>query len=237
MLDYIENRTFDEISIGESARLKRTLTQKDIELFAIMSGDVNPAHVDAEYAKDDIFHKIIAQGMWGASLLSTVLGTELPGPGTIYLDQTLKFEHPVAIGDTITVILTVANKNLEKHIIELDCQCINQEGKTVISGLATVIAPTIKVKRKRVELPKVELKESKDDLTKLFGKHNCTYSGGEFFNRIWIVNFKGEEFHIFTSKRGTQFSIVAKYKDKKSDICIEFLTEFDKLIKGLEDGN
>ena len=81
------------------------------------------------------------------------------------------------------------------------------------------------------------LKESKDDLTKLFGKHNCTYSGGEFFNRIWIVNFKGEEFHIFTSKRGTQFSIVAKYKDKKSDICIEFLTEFDKLIKGLEDGN
>src|ERR1700722_13635560 len=127
---YIENRTFDELKIGDSASINRTLTLKDIKLFSIMSGDVNPAHVDAEYAKDDMFHKIIGQGMWGASLLSTVLGTELPGPGTIYLDQTLKFEHPVALGDTITVTLTVANKKPEKHIIELDCKCINQLGKT-----------------------------------------------------------------------------------------------------------
>jgi len=161
-MTYIENHIFDEITIGESASLKRTLTQKDIELFAVMSGDVNPAHVDAEYAKDDMFHKIIGHGMWGASLLSTVLGTELPGPGTIYLDQTLKFEHPVALGDTLTVTLTVVNKKPEKHIIELDCKCINQLGKTVISGLATVIAPTEKVKRKRIELPKVELKNPKN---------------------------------------------------------------------------
>ena len=88
-MSFIENRTFDELKIGDSARIERTLTPKDIELFSIMSGDVNPAHVDAEYAKDDMFHKIIAQGMWGAALISTVLGTELPGPGTIYLDQTL----------------------------------------------------------------------------------------------------------------------------------------------------
>jgi phosphotransacetylase/acyl dehydratase len=157
-MNYIENRIFDEISIGEFASLQRTLTQKDIELFAIMSGDVNPAHVDAAYAKDDLFHKIIAHGMWGASLLSTVLGTELPGPGTIYLEQTLKFEHPVAIGDTITVTLTVVDKKSEKHIIHFECSCVNQEGKTVISGLATVIAPTTKIKRKRVELPTVEFK-------------------------------------------------------------------------------
>jgi phosphate acetyltransferase len=161
-MSYIENRVFDEISIGDSASLKHLLTQEDIELFAVMSGDVNPAHVDEEYAKNDMFHKIIAQGMWGASFLSTVLGTELPGPGTIYLDQTLKFEHPIAIGDTITVTLTVINKKTEKHIIELDCKCINQEGKTVISGLATVIAPTEKVKRERIKLPKVELKREKD---------------------------------------------------------------------------
>ena len=102
IMAFIENRTFDELKIGDSASIKRTLTLKDIELFSIMSGDVNPAHVDAEYAKDDMFHQIIAQGMWGASLISTVLGTELPGPGTIYLDQTLKFTAPVVPGDTIT---------------------------------------------------------------------------------------------------------------------------------------
>ncbi len=79
----IENRTFDEISIGDEASLSRTLTWRDIELFAAMSGDVNPAHVDAEFAKSDMFHKIIAHGMWGGALISTVLGTELPGPGSL----------------------------------------------------------------------------------------------------------------------------------------------------------
>ncbi|KTC90275.1 bifunctional enoyl-CoA hydratase/phosphate acetyltransferase [Fluoribacter dumoffii] len=161
-MTYIENHVFDELIIGESASLTRTLTQEDINLFAVMSGDVNPAHVDAEYAKNDMFHKIIAHGMWGASLLSTVLGTELPGPGTIYLDQTLKFEHPVALGDTVTVTLEIINKLPEKHIVELDCRCVNQYGTVVIRGLATVIAPTTKIKRERVELPTVELKPKQE---------------------------------------------------------------------------
>ncbi len=161
-MSYIENHVFDELTIGKSASLMRTLTPEDIELFAVMSGDVNPAHVDAEYAKNDMFHKIIAHGMWGASLLSTVLGTELPGPGTIYLAQSLKFEHPVAPGDTITVTLEVVSKTPEKHIVELDCKCVNQLGKTVISGLATVIAPTTKIKRERVVLPAVELKPKQE---------------------------------------------------------------------------
>ena len=160
---YIENRTFDEIQIGDSASIKRLLTTNDIELFSIMSGDVNPAHVDAEYAKDDMFHKIIAQGMWGASLISTVLGTELPGPGTIYLDQTLKFTAPVVPGDTVTIMVTVTEKKPEKHIVILECNCVNQNDKTVITGVATVIAPTVKVKRERVELPKVILKEQKGE--------------------------------------------------------------------------
>lgn len=158
-MTHIENRIFDDLKIGDSASLKRTLTQRDIELFAVMSGDVNPAHVDPEYAKDDMFHKIIAHGMWGASLISTVLGTELPGPGTIYLDQTLKFLCPVALGDTITVSVKVIDKKPEKHIVDLECKCVNQNDKIVITGIATVIAPTIKVKRKRVELPQVTLKE------------------------------------------------------------------------------
>jgi acyl dehydratase len=82
-MDYVENRTFDEIKIGDAASLVRTLSKDDISLFAVMSGDVNPTHVDDEYAKSDTFHKIIAHGMWGGALISTLLGTKLPGPGTI----------------------------------------------------------------------------------------------------------------------------------------------------------
>ncbi len=158
---YIENRTFDELKIGDCASIQHTLTHKDIELFAAMSGDVNPAHVDAAFAKDDRFHKIIAHGMWGASLISTVLGTELPGPGTVYLDQSLKFLHPVAPGDTVTVSVMVTDKKPEKHIVTLECKCVNQDDKTVISGVAIVKAPTTKIKRKRIELPEVILKEPK----------------------------------------------------------------------------
>ncbi|MGL5743460.1 MAG: MaoC/PaaZ C-terminal domain-containing protein [Legionella sp.] len=161
-MNYIENRVFDEIKVGDSASLKRILTQKDIKLFAIMSGDINPAHVDAEYAKNYMFHQIIAHGMWGASLLSTVLGTELPGPGTIYLDQTLQFKHHVLLGDEITVMVTVQRKDSKHHQIVLDCHCSNQSGKTVISGVATVIAPTPKVKRKRIKLPEIEFKKAKN---------------------------------------------------------------------------
>ncbi len=155
----IENRTFDEIQIGESASLVRTLTREDIELFAVMSGDINPAHVDEAYARSDMFHTIIAHGMWGASLISTVLGTKLPGPGAIYLGQTLRFHHPVTIGDTITVTVIVTGKKVDEHRINFDCQCTNQSGEIVISGFAEVIAPTTKVKRPRAILPEVHMHE------------------------------------------------------------------------------
>ena len=155
----IENRTFDEIEIGESARLTHTLAQRDIDLFAVMSGDVNPAHVDSEFAKSDMFHKIIAHGMWGGALISTVLGTELPGPGTIYLDQSLKFLGPIGLGDTVTVSVTAREKDEKRHRITFDCKCANQDGKVVIDGTALVIAPTEKIKRPRVVLPEVRLEE------------------------------------------------------------------------------
>ena len=93
--NFIENRTFDEIEVGDHASLVRTLSQRDIELFAAMSGDVNPAHMDPAYASTDMFHRVIAHGMWGGALVSTVLGTELPGPGTIYLSQDLHFHAPI----------------------------------------------------------------------------------------------------------------------------------------------
>ena len=97
--------------------------------------------------------------MWGASLISTLLGTKLPGPGTIYLSQTLRFHHPVTLGDTITITVTATAKETEQHRVSFDCQCINQRGEVVISGSAEVIAPTEKVKRPRTILPEVFLHE------------------------------------------------------------------------------
>jgi phosphate acetyltransferase len=155
----IENRTFDEIEVGDSVSLSRMLTKQDIELFAVMSGDVNPVHVDEAFARDDMFHKIIAHGMWGGTLISTLLGTELPGPGTIYLSQTLKFLHPVLLGDTVVVTVTVRNKNAAKRTVLLECRVVNQDGKAVIEGVAEVIAPNEKIARARVTLPEVRLEE------------------------------------------------------------------------------
>ena len=142
MLEYIENRTFDELNIGDSASVQHSLSKRDILLFAIMSGDVNPAHLDEDYAKSDLFHQIVAHGMWGASLISTTLGTQLPGPGTIYLSQSLKFLRPILIGDQITAQVTVKEKHPEKHHVILDCVCFNQKNSEVNEGTAEVIAPT-----------------------------------------------------------------------------------------------
>ncbi|MEQ8354070.1 MAG: bifunctional enoyl-CoA hydratase/phosphate acetyltransferase [Kiloniellaceae bacterium] len=158
-MQYIENKTFDEIEVGDSAELVRTLKHEDIELFAVMSGDVNPAHVDEEFARSDLFHRVIAHGMWGGALISAVLGTELPGPGTIYLNQSLSFRRPVGLGDTVTVRITVREKNPENKRLILDCECINQAGETVIKGDAEVIAPSEKVHRPRTALPEVHLHE------------------------------------------------------------------------------
>jgi phosphate butyryltransferase len=154
---YIENRTFDELSIGETASLSHTVTQRDIDLFATVTGDVNPAHVDPAFAETDMFHHIIIHGIWGAGLISAVLGTKLPGPGTIYLGQDLRFRHPVSIGDTITATLTVAEKKPAKGDVTLDCVCTNQDGKAVITGTAETRAPTEKIRRKRIMLPDVSV--------------------------------------------------------------------------------
>ncbi|MGA7984654.1 MAG: bifunctional enoyl-CoA hydratase/phosphate acetyltransferase [Burkholderiales bacterium] len=155
--DYIENRTYDEIKVGDSASLTRTLKPEDIQLFAVMSGDVNPAHVDPEYAKSSMFHEVIAHGMWGGALISTVLGTQFPGPGTIYIDQTLHFSRPVGVGDTITVTLTATRKFDHNRHIVFDCVCTNQDGHKVIRGTAEVLAPTEKIKRTRIVLPGVTI--------------------------------------------------------------------------------
>ena len=158
-MDRIENKTFDELAVGDTAGLVRTLTYKDIEVFAIMSGDINPAHVDEDFAKSDMFHKVVAHGMWGASLISTVLGTQLPGPGTIYVDQSLHFHRPVGLGDTITVTVKVARKIKETHRVIFECRATDQHGEEVITGDAEVIAPTEKISRARIVMPEIELRK------------------------------------------------------------------------------
>src|SRR6516162_3693872 len=145
-MEFIENRTFDEINVGDTALLERTLTEQDIRLFAVMSGDINPAHVDPEYAMSSRFREVIGHGMWSGALISTVLGTVFPGPGTIYLGQNLRFRRPVKVGDTITVKVTAKEKT-EKGNVVLDTECVNQDGEVVVSGSAEVIAPTEKVRR------------------------------------------------------------------------------------------
>ena len=156
---FLENIPFDELTIGRQGALTRTLTQDDISLFAVMSGDVNPAHMDAEYAQSDMFHGIIGQGMWTASLISALLGTVIPGVGTIYLEQDIKFKKPVRIGDKITVTAIVHSKRDDKMIVTLDCKAINQRGEIVADGLATVIAPKDKLRIASATLPHINIPE------------------------------------------------------------------------------
>jgi phosphotransacetylase/acyl dehydratase len=153
----LENRTFDEIAIGDSATLSRTLNNDDISLFAYLSGDINPAHLDPDYARTDMFHHIIVHGMWTAGLISALLGTKLPGPGTIYLDQSLQFRAPVAPGDTITATVTVSERIPEKHRLSLECLAVNQNQIVVLKGTALVQAPTEKIRRPAMALPDIRL--------------------------------------------------------------------------------
>ena len=155
--DLIENITYDELSIGQSARLLRTLTLEDIQAFAAVSGDTNPAHLDPEYANDTMFHGVIAHGMWGGALISALLGTKFPGPGTIYLQQDLHFSRPVRIGDTLAVVATVLSKDDEKKRVELECVVQNQNGEKVLHGTARIIAPTQKISRPRLSSPHIQI--------------------------------------------------------------------------------
>ncbi|NRG97888.1 MaoC family dehydratase [Streptococcus suis] len=126
--------------VGQTGSFSKTITETDVVLFAGISGDLNPAHINEVEASKGMFKKRIAHGMLGASLISTVLGMYLPGPGTIYLGQNLKFLKPVAIGDTLTAMATIVEKD-EKGWLKLETTVTNQDGVVVISGQAKVIPP------------------------------------------------------------------------------------------------
>lgn len=153
----VENIPFDDLKIGQSAQRMRRLTLHDVQAFAAVSGDTNPAHLDPAYAAETPFHDIVAHGMWTGAMISAVLGTQLPGLGTIYLDQRLRFSRPVRVGDTLTASVTVRAKHQEKKRVELDCEVRNQRGETVVSGVALVMAPSHKLRRPQAALPQVTL--------------------------------------------------------------------------------
>nr|WP_294554460.1 bifunctional enoyl-CoA hydratase/phosphate acetyltransferase [uncultured Rhodopila sp.] len=153
----IENRTFDELAIGDAAQIVRSFSNEDVERFASVSGEVNPTRLDPNDAGQTGFDGVIAHGMLGESMFSTVLGTLLPGPGTIYLGQDLRFGGRVRPGDTLTAKVVVRERHADSKRVVLDCRCTNQNGNEVISGRAEVIAPAGKVRRERAALPEVSV--------------------------------------------------------------------------------
>lgn len=156
----ITNKTYAEIKIGDSATITRTLTKQDIQLFAVVTGDMNPAHLDEEYAKTDVFRQIVGHGMWTGSMFSALFGMYLPGPGTIYLSQTLRFLKPVHLGDTITASVMATAKDDKHRHITFATLCVNEQGEHVLEGEAVVLAPTEKIQWNAAPLPEVQMNNS-----------------------------------------------------------------------------
>lgn len=134
-------KTFDQLEIGDSDQFAKTVTDTDIYLFAGITGDLNPAHVNEAYAQGTFFKTRIAHGILSAGFISAVIGTRLPGPGTVYMQQTLNFLAPVHIGDTVTATVKVIEKMAEKKRIRLKTTCVNQDGVKVVDGEALVSPP------------------------------------------------------------------------------------------------
>jgi 3-hydroxybutyryl-CoA dehydratase len=129
---------YSEIKVGDEASFAKTITEADVVAYAGLVGDFNPIHIDAEYARQSMFKERVAHGMLVSGLISAVLGTQLPGPNSVYLGQDLKFTAPVKIGDTVTAVATVTEKRDDKRIIKLRTVVSNQRGETVIDGSAVV---------------------------------------------------------------------------------------------------
>ncbi|MCG8470494.1 MAG: MaoC family dehydratase [Desulfobacterales bacterium] len=132
----MKGKSIDEMAVGDSAEVAKTISESDVYTFAGVTGDFNPAHVNEHYASGTFFKKRIAHGMLSAGLISSVLGTHMPGPGAVYISQELNFRAPVYIGDTITARAEVKEVLKEKNRVRLETTCINQDGTVVIDGSA-----------------------------------------------------------------------------------------------------
>ena len=154
-MSLLENFPIDEITVGLSKNYSKTLTEKDVILFAACSGDVNPVHLDKNFAATTPFGEPIGHGMWTGALVSAAIATQLPGPGSVYRSQSLQFKAPVKIGDTVTVTLTVAEVKERVKLVTLDCDAHNQDGKLIAKGVAEVIAPAEKFSVQAAVLPEI----------------------------------------------------------------------------------
>ena len=155
----ISNVTFDEIAIGDNATYTRLITNQEVEAFAAISGDHNPLHLDPDYAATTSFGECIAHGMLTGALISAAIAMQLPGPGSVYLNQSLQFRAPVFLGDTLTVTLEVTEKHGKRPWVTLSCTVENQDGKAVAKGEAQVAAPTEKETVTVVPPPAIQLLE------------------------------------------------------------------------------
>jgi 3-hydroxybutyryl-CoA dehydratase len=140
MADAVKGVYFEDLSVGQEASLSNTVTEAVINAFAEISGDTNPVHLDADYAAKTIFKERIAHGMLAAAYISAVFGTKLPGPGAIYISQTLSFKAPVKIGDTVVTTVKVAELVAEKRRAKFSCVCA-VNGKPVVEGEAMLMVP------------------------------------------------------------------------------------------------
>lgn len=154
----IENKLFDEICIGDTATFTKTLKESDLTLFAAVSGDTNPLHLDEEYAKTSSFGERIAHGMWTGSLISAAIANKLPGPGSVYLGQSFTFKRPVKIDDTIEVTLEIKEKIAKRKRLLITCKATNQHKQIVLTGEASVMAPETKIIVEQPVLPSFTMK-------------------------------------------------------------------------------
>jgi len=156
-MNLLENYPINELVVGQRANYSKTLTEQDIILFAACSGDVNPVHLDKEYAATTPFGEPIGHGMWTGALVSAAIATRLPGPGSVYRSQSISFKHPVKIGDTLTITLIVSEIKERIKLVTLECEAHNQDGKLIAKGIAEVIAPAEKLKINAGEVPHISI--------------------------------------------------------------------------------
>ena len=150
----LENITYDELQLGDYATFTKTLTEEQLILFAASSEDDQALDLDS--VKKSLYKENIAFGMWSESLITVAILNVIPGPGTIYLEQQLKFKNKVEIGDTLTVKLSVQEK-LERHRVIINCEVTNQNSQLIVSGEAKVVAPLEKVSIAQSELPRIKI--------------------------------------------------------------------------------
>ncbi|WMR33740.1 MaoC family dehydratase [Metapseudomonas otitidis] len=155
-MSQVTNFTYDALEVGQKASYAKQVEERDIQLFAALSGDRNPVHLDAEYAAGTLFKERIAHGMFSGALISAAIACELPGPGTIYMGQQLKFTRPVKLGDTLTVELEILEK-LPKNRVRIATRVFNQNAEQVVDGEAEVLAPKQSLAIELPELPPITI--------------------------------------------------------------------------------